>query len=124
MDMQTLDMEIFLRSLTEDQMNTCESDEKKLAEIFAKGWSIKTAVRFHRAMLCARRLTPDATVDGVFELALHIGLSALCDERLTTPKAPTRKGKPGGVGRGVRGVRVVGVPGNRHGSRGVSIKDA
>lgn len=79
MDMQTLDVDIFLRSLTEEQMDTCESDEKKLEEIFKEGWSEETAVRFHRAMICARRITPDATVEGVFETALRVGLTFLAD---------------------------------------------
>lgn len=113
MDMQTLDVDIFLRSLTEEQMDTCESDEKKLNEIVREGFSEETAVRFARAMICARRLTPDATVEGVFETALRVGLTFLCNlngEKLTTP-ARKQNREDGALSKrrksGVRGVRGV-----------------
>ena len=80
MDNKTLDMEAFLKSLTEDQADTCESDEKQLAKIFDEGWSDANAVHFHRAMLHARRVNPDVTVEGVFEAALHLGLTFIGDE--------------------------------------------
>jgi hypothetical protein len=80
--MQTLDLEVFMRSLTEEQMDACESDEKKLGEIFEAGWSEHTAVRFHRAMLCTKRIDPEVTVDGVLEVALWVGLSFLANERV------------------------------------------
>jgi hypothetical protein len=80
MDNQTLDLEVFMKSLTEEQADTCESDEKQLAEIFSEGWSEENAVRFHRAMLHARRVAPDVTVEGVFEAAFHLGLSFIGDE--------------------------------------------
>ena len=70
----------FLESLTEEQADTCESDEKQLAEIFGGGWSEATSVQFHRTMLHARRVNPDVTVEGVFEVAFRIGLSVIGDE--------------------------------------------
>ncbi len=79
MDNQT-SMKEFLESLTEEQADTCESDEKQLAEIFGSGWSEATAVQFHRAMLHARRVEPGATVEGVFEVAFRIGLSVIGNE--------------------------------------------
>lgn len=82
MNMQTLDMEVFFRSLTEEQMDICESDEKKLREIFEEGWSEATAVRFHRAMLTTRRFDPGTTVEGVMEVALWVGLAFLSDEEV------------------------------------------
>jgi hypothetical protein len=112
MDMQTLDVDIFLSSLTEEQMSVCEKDEEKLNEIVREGWSEEAIVRFCRAMICARRINPAATVEGVLELALRMGLSSLTQE-LTTPArkqnreddAPTKRRKSGvrAVG-GVRGV--------------------
>lgn len=80
MNMQTLDMGIFLQSLTPDQIDVCENDQKRLAEIFEAGWSEETAVLFHRAMLF-RRIDPKVTVEGLFESALRVGLSSLVDER-------------------------------------------
>jgi hypothetical protein len=80
MDSKTLDMEVFLKSLTEEQADTCESDEKQLAEIFKAGWSEETAVQFHRTMLHARRVNPGVTVEGVFEAAFQLGLSFIGDE--------------------------------------------
>ena len=78
MDNQTRSMEVFLDSLTEEQVDTCERDEKQLAEIFDAGWSEETAVLFHRAMLCARRVNPNETnVSGVFETAFRLGLEIL-----------------------------------------------
>ena len=83
MDNQTLSMEVFLKSLTADQANVCESDEKQLAEVFSAGWSEASAVRFHRAMLHSRRiLAADVTVEGVFEEALRLGLSFIGDEEI------------------------------------------
>ena len=73
-------MEVFLKSLTEEQANTCESDEKQLSQIFSAGWSEASAVHFHRAMLHARRVDPSVTVEGIFESALHLGLSFIGDE--------------------------------------------
>ncbi|MDR3764437.1 MAG: hypothetical protein P4M01_10110 [Acidobacteriota bacterium] len=80
MDDQALSMEAFLTSLTEEQVNTCESDEKQLAEIFDSGWSDATAVQFHRAMLHARHVGVNVTVEGVFEMAFRLGLAFLGDE--------------------------------------------
>jgi hypothetical protein len=80
MDSKTLEMEVFLKSLTEEQADTCESDEKQLAEIFKAGWSEATAVQFHRTMLHARRVNPGVTVEGVFEAAFQLGLSFIGDE--------------------------------------------
>lgn len=74
------DMELFLKSLTEDQAETCESDEKLLAEMFNAGWSEETAVQFHRTMLHARRVEPDVTVAGVFDVAFRLGLAFIGDE--------------------------------------------
>jgi hypothetical protein len=82
MDNQTLDFEIFAKSLTEEQANTCESDEKQLAQIFSEGWSEENAVRFHRAMLHARRVEPGVTVEGIFEIALQLGLTFIGDEEI------------------------------------------
>jgi hypothetical protein len=154
MNMQTLDLEVFMRSLTEEQMDACESDEKKLGEIFEAGWSENTAVRFHRAMLSTRRIDPEVTVDGVLEVALWVGLSFLGNEgvfaRLKQNReddvvvygVARRDGKdlgrtsgtvlmdgdmPARLRRGKNsrknGVRVVGVPGNKHGRAGVSIRE-
>jgi hypothetical protein len=80
MDNQTLKMEVFLESLTDAQAATCQSDEKQLAEIFSAGWSEATAVHFHRAMLHARGVSPEVTVEGVFETAFRLGLSFIGDE--------------------------------------------
>jgi hypothetical protein len=80
MDSKTLEMEVFLKSLTEEQADVCESDEKQLAVIFSEGWSEANAVRFHRAMLHARRVNPGVTVEGVFEATLYLGLSFMGDE--------------------------------------------
>jgi hypothetical protein len=80
MDSKTLEMEVFLKSLTEEQADTCESDEKQLAAIFSAGWSEETAVQFHRAMLHARRVNPGVTVEGVFEAAFQLGLSFIGNE--------------------------------------------
>jgi hypothetical protein len=80
MDSRTLSMEVFLKSLTEEQADTCERDEKQLAEIFSEGWSEENAVHFHRAMLHARRVEPNVTVEGVFEMAFQLGLSFIGDE--------------------------------------------
>src|SRR5438270_2557973 len=82
MDNQTLTMEVFLKSLTEEQTDTCESDEKQLSEIFSEGWSEENAVRFHRAMLHARRVEPGVTVEGVFEIAFQLGLTFVGDEEI------------------------------------------
>ena len=80
MDNQTLTMEVFLKSLTEEQADTCGSDEKQLSEIFSAGWSEATAVHFHRTMLHARRVSPGVTVECVFEAAFQLGLSFIGDE--------------------------------------------
>jgi len=82
MDNQTLDLEVFLKSLTEEQADSCESDEKQLAVIFNEGWSEANAVRFHRAMLHARRVEPGVTVEGVFEIAFQLGLTFIGDEEI------------------------------------------
>jgi hypothetical protein len=92
MDNQILDMGVFLKSLTEEQADTCESDEKQLAEIFGEGWSEETSVLFHRAMLLTRRLMPDVTVSGVFEGAFRLGLSFLGDEEVCTRVKEGREG--------------------------------
>lgn len=82
MDSHTLDLGVFVRSLTEEQSDTCVSDEKQLGEIFSAGWSEQTAVLFHRAMLHTRRVEPDVTVEGLFEAALNLGLSFVSDEEI------------------------------------------
>jgi hypothetical protein len=152
MDNQTLSIDVFGESLTKEQSDACERDEVELGRIFSEGWSEENAVRFHRAMLHARRVEPEVTVDALFEFALRIGLSFLGDEDVlarlvqdreddvivfgvqrrarkdagrtacilspdTADLAKLRRGKK-------RGVRVVGVPGNKHGSAGVSIGEA
>lgn len=80
MDNQTLNLEVFGRSLTEEQAAICESNEKQLGEIFSTGWSEESAVCFHRAMLHARRVDPKVTVEGIFEIAFQLGLSFIGDE--------------------------------------------
>jgi hypothetical protein len=85
MNMQTSDMKVFLQSLNQGQMDECENDEKKLIEILASGWSEHAGVRFHRAMLCLRCIDPKVTVEGVFEVALRIGLEALQQNRKDDP---------------------------------------
>jgi hypothetical protein len=92
MDMQTLKMNVFLKSLTEEQADACERDEKQLTEIFIDGWSEENAILFHRAMLLARRLMPDVTVSGVFEGAFRLGLSFLGDEELCARLKEERAG--------------------------------
>ena len=82
MDNQTLSMEVFLKSLTEEQADTCERDEKQLSELFSAGWSEATAVQFHRTMLHGRRVNPAMTVEGVFEFAFRLGLSFIGDEEV------------------------------------------
>jgi hypothetical protein len=80
MDNQTSSMEVFLKSLTGEQADTCERDEKLLTEIFHAGLSEVTAVQFHRTVLRARRVKPDTTVEGIFEVAFRLGLSFIGDE--------------------------------------------
>jgi hypothetical protein len=84
MDNQTLSVEVFLKSLTEVQADTCERDEKQLTGLFKAGWSEENAVCFHRAMLHARRVNPTITVEGVFEAAFRLGLSFIGDESVLT----------------------------------------
>jgi len=79
---QTLSMDVFFESLTEEQAETCERDEKQLTEIFNAGWSEATAVQFHRAMLHARRVNPATTVEGVFESAFRLGLEFMGDKAI------------------------------------------
>jgi hypothetical protein len=115
MDNKTLDLTTFIKSLTAEQADACESDENQLAEIFREGWSEANAVCFHRTMLNARRVDPDITVEGVFEVAFKHGLE--CVSALLSPKValakPTRRKKL------QRGARVMGVPG-----RGVVVREA
>jgi hypothetical protein len=82
MDDKTLDLGVFIKSLTEEQADACESDEKQLGEIFSAGWTEKAAVLFHRAMLHARRVDPQVTVEGVFEMAFQLGLTFIGDEEI------------------------------------------
>lgn len=82
MDNQTLSMQAFAKTLSEEEADTCERDEKQLAEIFNEGWSEANAVLFHRAMLHARRVEPGFTVEGVFEIAFHLGLTFIGDEEV------------------------------------------
>ena len=82
MDNQTSKMEVFLKSLTEEQTDTCECDEKQLAEIFSAGWTEEAAVHFHRALLHARHVDPAVTVEGAFEVALRLGLAFIGDEEV------------------------------------------
>lgn len=92
MNMETLDMEVFLRSLTEEKMDVCENDEKKLGEILKNGLSEEAAVRFYRTILCTRRIDPEVTVEGVFEVALWVGLSFLGDEEVFARLKQNREG--------------------------------
>jgi hypothetical protein len=150
MDNKTLDMEVFLKSLTAEQADACNRDEKQLAAIFSAGWSEATAVCFHRAMLHARRIYPNATVEGLFESAFQLGLSFIGDEEVLARVMQDREGDVivSGVQRRDRkdagrtacivspdvvalaklrrkgAVRVIGVPGNRHARAGVSIREA
>lgn len=82
MDNQTTSMEVFAKSLSEEEAAMCEKDEAQLSEIFSAGWSEKNAVQFHRAMLNARRVEPSFTVEGIFELALQLGLTFIGDEEI------------------------------------------
>jgi hypothetical protein len=82
MDMHTLDMEVFSRSLTNEEIDASERDEQELKAIMDQGWSEETAVRFARAMLLARRAHPDATVEGIVEVALMVGLSFVGSEKI------------------------------------------
>lgn len=91
MDNQTLSIKTFLESLTEDQADMCERDEKQLAEIFSSGWSEATSVQFHRVMLHARRANSAATVEGVFEAVLRLGLLGLCEALAKPQKTPKRR---------------------------------
>ncbi len=92
MDMQTSDLKVFLMSLTEEQADKCESDEKQLAKIFNEGWSEENAVRFHRAMFHARRVQSSVTVEGLFEVAFHLGLSFIGDEDVLARMNEARDG--------------------------------
>ena len=92
MDNQTLTMEVFLKSLTEEQADACERDEKQLSEIFREGWSEENAVLFHRAMLHARRVEPAVTVEGVFEIAFQLGLTFIGDEDVLARVNQAREG--------------------------------
>ena len=121
MDMQTSDMEVFIRSLTDEEIAVCESDEESIGKILCAGLSERTAVEFHRAMLRARRFTEGATTEGVLEAALVAGFSFV--ENLEG--GGDMPGKlMGGKKSSKRGVRVVGVPGNRRGRTGVPIREA
>lgn len=116
MDNQTLSIYTFTASLTEDQLDVCERDEEELKKIFAEGWSEANAVRFHRAMFAARRITPDATVAGVIELALSAGLSHVVDISTKNEKPKARQRRRANPRR-VRGIGV------NHGRPGVSITE-
>ena len=111
MDEKTLSMEVFVRSLTEDQLDVCESDEKRLGELFSAGWSEANSVRFARTMFHARRVKPDVTVEAVFEDAFRFGLVYIGDETAFAQmlglggdavrgaaKKQTRKSRLSGVG--------------------------
>jgi hypothetical protein len=108
MDQHTLNFKVFVRSLTESQLDTCESDEKRLQEIASEGLSEENAVRFARAMYQARRANPDANVDGVFETALQLGFLYLGNERTYT-----------GLTQVVREVKAVPAQKRKRGVRGV-----
>jgi hypothetical protein len=90
---------VFIKSLTEEQADMCESDEKQLSEIFRAGWSEATALQFHRTMLHARSVEPAVTVEGIFETAFRLGLSSV-EHALARGKTPKKTPKM----RGVRGV--------------------
>jgi hypothetical protein len=119
MDNETLEIGIFLKSLSAEEVDECESYENELTAIRNEGLSEANAVCFVRTMLVVKRLMPDATVEGLSELAFKLGLAAVLAQLASPDVAkPTRKKKL------QRGVRVIGAPGSGRGRGGVSIREA
>ena len=92
MDTKTESIEGLLCSLTEEQIGQCVEDENQLSGIMGEGLSEANAVRFHRAMLTARRVNPDVTVEGLLEVALLVGLSFIGNEKILTRMNEARDG--------------------------------
>ena len=92
MDTKTESMNVLLDSLTEEQVRQCGEDENQLSGIMGEGLSEANAVRFHRAMLTARRIKADVTVEGLLEVALVVGLSFIGNEEIMARMNEARPG--------------------------------
>jgi len=65
----------FYKSLSETDWNKAEAIEAEIAELLHKGLTEDVGLKFVRTVMEVRTAVPDATVEGVFDAALIVGLS-------------------------------------------------
>lgn len=95
---------------SDKELDDAESIERDLGKSLSEGLPEDIMVAFIEAAFIVREKVPDATTVGIFDQAfrmgLHLLLARLCQGC---------KGRAASSSKNVRGVRVVGVPGNKHG---------
>jgi hypothetical protein len=104
----------FIESLSPAQWDEAEAIEAELAKLLREGQSEYVAHMFVATVMAIRKIHSDATVEGIYEVAIRLGLQALANHDVNKPAKAGHK----------RSVRVIGVPGNRHARAGVSIREA
>jgi hypothetical protein len=72
--------EEFFKSMSAADWGNAEAIEAEIAEILSKGFTKDVGIKFVRTVMAVRATQPNATVGGVFDLALSAGLSYLGDK--------------------------------------------
>lgn len=94
----------YFKSLSESEWGAAAAAEAEIHAFFqivaAQGLSEETAVGFVRTLFAVRKDKPEATVEGVFEVALKTGLWYVTEIAKPGPATPKKsRGKLSGAGR-------------------------
>lgn len=71
------EVEKFYKGMSDAEWDEAEAIEAEIGRLLTEGLSEATGPRFVRAFMEIRKVTPTATVEGAFEVALKAGLSYL-----------------------------------------------
>jgi hypothetical protein len=126
--MDTLPEKI-MRNWTNEQWDAAERIEKAATAMLGEDlYGDVAATGLVTLVIEEQKRDPDTTLENVLYLAIVLGVESLFQLRheSQSPKKTAREATPRMTAKTprVRGVRVVGVPGNRHGQAGVSIREA
>jgi hypothetical protein len=96
------EVERFYKGLSDAEWADAEAIEAEIGRLLTEGLSEATGPRFVRAVMEIRKVTPAATVEGVFEVVLKAGLTYLEAVHIKAAggsiKQKNRRGKLAGAG--------------------------
>src|SRR6185437_14273027 len=88
--------EEFFKSLSEDDWDKAVAIETELGILLSEGLPEDVSIKFVRTVMAIRAVIPEATVEGVHDMALRAGLSYLGDKK-TIARMQKEPGCAGGT---------------------------